>query len=178
MLLEIVMAQLFGVVALVLICLSYFCKTKSIFHILQTCADAFYGCAYFFVNSYVAGFITLVSAMRCAYLFFAEKYNFKYTYHFLSVFILGYVVMTIVFWKSWTDIIPLCTSILFTIAYAVKDLQKLRYLSLIPNIILIGFNIYSFTFVSAILDLMEVIIIVIAIIKFKKSGGNKVLVDK
>lgn len=173
--LKIIIAQIFGLIALVLIGISYFCKTKSIFHILQTCADAFYGCAYFFVNSYVAGFITLVSAMRCAYLFFAEKYNFKYTYHFLSVFILGYVVMTIVFWQSWTDIIPLCTSILFTIAYSIENLQLLRYISLIPNIILVGFNIYSFTFVSAILDFMEVIIIVIAIIKFKKAGENKVL---
>ena len=170
--LDVIFAQVFGFVALVLIGFSYFCKNKLTFNILQTVADIFYGCAYFFVNSYVAGFITLVSAMRCLYLFFAEKCNFKYTYHFLSIFVLGYVVMTIIFWQSYTDIIPLITSILFTIAYAIKDLQKLRYVSLIPNIILVGFNIYSFTFVSALLDFIEVIIIIVAIIKNKKSNKN------
>ena len=167
----VILAQIFGFVALLLICYSYFSKSKLVFHILQTIADIFYGSAYFFVNSNVAGFITLISAMRCVYLLFAEKYEFKYTYHFLSIFILGYGAMTIVFWQSWTDLIPLCTSILFTIAYAVKDLQKLRYFSLIPNIILIGFNIYSFTYVSAVLDFIEVVIITIAIIKYRNINS-------
>jgi len=174
----VILAQVFGFVALVLICFSYFCKNKSIFNILQTFADIFYGGAYFFVNSYVAGFITLVSALRCAYLFFAEKYDFKYTYHFISIFILGYIAMTIAFWQSWTDIIPLITSILFTIAYAIKDLQKLRYVSLIPNIILVGFNIFSFTFVSALLDFIEVLIIITAIVKNRsRNVSNKKLTN-
>ena len=141
--LGIIFAQVCGFVALILVGVSYFCKSKSKFHICQTIADVFYGLAYFCVNSYVAGVITIISATRCVYLYFAEKYNFKYTYHFLSLFVLGYGVAVVLCWQSWLDIVPLITSILFTIAYAIKDLQTLRYISLIPNIILIAFNIYS-----------------------------------
>ena len=44
--------------------------------------------------------------------------------------------------------------------------QKLKYMSIIPNVILIVFNIYSLTFASAALDFMEVIIIIVAIISY------------
>ena len=52
-------------------------------------------------------------------------------------------------------------------------MQKLKYMSIIPNVILIVFNIYSLTFASAALDFMEVIIIIVAIISFKKNSQNK-----
>ena len=86
--------------------------------------------------------------------------------------------MTIAFWCSWTEIIPLITSILFSIAYAIKDLQKLRYVSLNPNIILVCFNIYSFTFVSSLLDFIEVLIIITAIVKNRsRNVSNKKLTN-
>ena len=170
--LGLILAQVFGAVALILICISYFAKNKLKFHLLQIGADIFYGFAFFVVNSYVAGIITLISSIRCLYLYIAEKHNFKYKNHFLTIFILAYAGVTIGFWQSWLDLIPLFTAIMFAIAYACKNLQLLRYLSLAPNLILAGFNIYTQTYVSAILDLIEFCVIIVAIIKFKKSAKD------
>ena len=167
--LGIILAQCFGAVALILVCISYFAKNKKKFHLLQIGGDLFYGLAFFVVNSYVAGAITMISAIRCVYLYFAEKHDYKYKNQWLLVFIICYIVMTIIFWQGWVDLIPLFTSIMFTIAYACKNLQTLRYLSILPNIVLVGFNIYSQTYVSAVLDLTETLIIVVAIIKHTKD---------
>ena len=167
--LYIILAQVFGAVALGLICFSYFVKNKLKFFLLQIGGDLFYGLAYFVVDSRVAGLITLLSTCRCVYLYFAEKYNFKYKNHCLIVFILGYISLGIAFWTSWVDIVPIITASMFTVAYACKNLQLLRSLSLIPNIVLIVFNIYSFAFVSSILDLIETIVLIVAIIKFSRK---------
>ena len=74
---------------------------------------------------------------------------------------------------------PLVTSTMFTIGFAFKDLQKMRYFLLIPNAILVVYNILVSTYTSALLDLLEVIVIIVAIIRFyclnkKQTSNNEV----
>ncbi|MBQ3502870.1 MAG: YgjV family protein, partial [Clostridia bacterium] len=105
----------------------------------------------------------------CIYIYFAEKNEFKYTIHFLFVFVVLYVVSTAVFWQGALDIIPLITGTIYTFAYAIKNLQVMRYVLIVPNILLIIYNIMSTTYVSAVLDFIEVVVLIIAIIKFAKG---------
>ena len=61
---------------------------------------------------------------------------------------------------------PLIASILFTIGYTIKNLQTMRYFLIIPNAVLVIYNILTTTYTSALLDFIEIIVIVVAIVKF------------
>lgn len=170
--LEFILAQVLGSIALMLACISYFVKTKSKFIIIQTIANFFYASAFFVVKAYVGAGLVAISIFRCIYLYYAEKKSFKYTVHFLPIFIALYIATTIVFWGSPYDFMPLITSTLFTIGFAIKDLQTMRYIFIIPNVILVVYNILTTTYASALLDFIEAIVIVVAIIKYRKSSKN------
>ena len=173
---EFILAQIFGIIALILICIGYFLKTKSRFMIIQIIANIFYASAFFVVEAYVGAVITSISIFRCIYLYFAEKKSFKYKFHFLPIFIALYITVTIVFWASPFDIMPLISSTIFTLAYTLKDMQRMRFILIIPNVILIAYNIFTTTYASALLDLLEFIVIIVSIIKFhiQNKKNNKI----
>ena len=171
---EFIIAQILGGIALVLVCIGYFVKQKPLFLILQIIANVFYGGAFLILNSLSAGIITLVSTLRCIYIFVAEKYKFKYIFHFLFIFFSAYIVIGILFWQNWFDFIPIITAILFTIGYYVKNLNLMRYILLVPNAMLVFYCIMCKTYTSAVLDFIEFVVIIIAIIKFKKQKMTKI----
>ena len=63
-----------------------------------------------------------------------------------------------------------------TCAMWIKDMQKLRYALLIPNILITIYALIFKVYTTALLDFMEVVIIVVAILTFqikKKKEFNK-----
>lgn len=169
---EFIFAQILGAIALVVICVGYFVKQKPLFLILQIVGNIFYGGAFLILNSVSAGIITLISTIRCIYIFVAEKYNFKYTLYFLFIFIAAYICVGILFWQHWFDFIPIITATLFTIGYYVKNLNLMRYILLVPNAMLVFYCIMCKTYTSALLDFIEFSVIIVAIIKFKKEKNK------
>jgi len=129
-------------------------------------------------SAWSAGVITIISLVRCIYLYFADKKNLKNSKYFLIIFVLLYALTTVICWKSPFDIIPLITATLFTFGYEIKNMQVMRYILLIPNILLVIYNILITTYASAILDFMEIVVILAAIIKFyvvKKKEINSAI---
>jgi hypothetical protein len=136
--------------------------------IFQIFADLFYAGSYIFVNLYVAGLITILSTIRCIIFYICDKKEYKKTIWLLPIFILGYALITIFFWTNYSDIVPLVTGILFTIAYILKDVQTIRYVTLIPNSMLIVYNIVFKTYSNAILDILETIVVIVSIVTFHR----------
>ena len=167
---DFIISQILGFIALIIICIGYFVKKKSIFLIIQIAGNLFYAGSFLCLKVWTGGIITLISILRCIYFFICEKYNFKYTLHFIPIFFVAYITACILTWQSWLDIIPLCTSIMFTIALYIKNLGLMRYVLLVPNRLLCVYCILNQTYTSAILDFIEVIVIVIAICKFHFSN--------
>lgn len=63
-----------------------------------------------------------------------------------------------------------------TCAMCIKDMQKLRYALLIPNILITIYALIFKVYTTALLDFMEVVIIIVAILTFqikKKKEFNK-----
>ena len=162
---EFILAQILGGIALILVCVGYFLKKKAHLLITQTVANFFYASACIIADGYVAGVLTAISVARCIYLYIADKHSFKYTYHFLIVFIVLYITLTIIFWDSPWDILPLITSTLFTIGLTVKNLQKVRYILIVPNVLLIFYNILQEIYTNALRHMIELIVICVVIIK-------------
>ena len=166
---EFIIAQILGLIALILVCVGYFVKKHNTFLTIQIIANIFYAGAFLVLKNFAAGIITVVSIIRCIYLSICEKFNFKYTIHFLPIFFVCYITLGIIFWQSWFDIIPIITAIMFTIGFYIKNLQLMRYILIAPNALLVFYCIMSRTYTSALLDFIEILVLIFAIIKFNKQ---------
>ena len=88
---DFILAQILGLCALIVVCIGYFLKDKPKFLISQVVGNFFYASAFFVVDAYVGGTLVMVSLVRCIYLYYAEKYNFKYTKQLLPIFIVLFI---------------------------------------------------------------------------------------
>jgi len=172
-----IIAQVLGLIALTLIGIGYFQKAKGKMLILNAIANSFYATAFLFTGAYVAMTTSFISIGRCIYIYYAEKYSFKFSLHFLSIFIIAYIITALCLWSSPLDLMPLTSSILFTIGYSLKDLQTMRYFLLIPNTILCIYCIIATNYTNALLDAIEIIILVVAIIKFAKLNKKNLNIN-
>ena len=122
-----IIAQVLGGIALILVCISYFLKKKSNFMILQTIANFFYSSAFFVVEAYVGFALVMVSLFRCIYLYYAEKNSFKYTLHFIPLFITLYITFTVILWNNPYDFMPLISSTIFTLGFTTNNALHFNY---------------------------------------------------
>ena len=161
-----IVSQILGIIALILMCIGYFVKNKSQFLIIQIIANVFYATSYLFLGVFSAGIITLISIIRCVLIYFNDKKDLKIDKFIIPFFIVAYIVVGVIFWKSPFDIIPIITASLFTISFCIKNLKVMRYILLFPNCILVVFGICTMAYSVALLDFVETIVLVVAIIKF------------
>lgn len=162
-----ILTQILGGIALILVCFSYFVKNKKYFLLIQVFANIFYAGAFLFQNLFVAGFNTIVSIVRTAifYLYFKSDKNNIPIYVpliFTGIYILNFVV----FYTSMLDITALFTSIVFTFALYIKNMQTTRCVSLLPNIVLCVYNFVNKCYSSSVLDLIESVVIIVSIIYY------------
>lgn len=162
-----ILTQILGGVALILVCFSYFVKNKKYFLLIQVFANIFYAGAFLFQNLFVAGFNTIVSIVRTAifYLYFKSDKN-NIPIYVPLIFTGIYILNFIVFYTSMLDITALFTSIVFTFALYIKNMQTTRCVSLLPNIVLCVYNFVNKCYSSSVLDLIESVVIIVSIIYY------------
>ena len=167
-----VLSQIFGGIALILICISYFTNKKK-FLILNIFADIFYGAGFIASFSLVAGINTFISIIRVIIIYFYEKKGKTTPLYYLFIFSFLYITIGVIFYNNYWDIIPLITPILFTIAMTPKELIKVKFLTLIPNILIFIYNVFNGFYTSALLDLLETIVLIVSITTYHTKNKNK-----
>lgn len=162
-----ILTQILGGIALILVCFSYFVKNKKYFLLIQVFANIFYAGAFLFQNLFVAGFNTIVSIVRTAifYLYFKSDKN-NIPIYVPLIFTGIYILNFIVFYTSMLDITALFTSIVFTFALYIKNMQTTRCVSLLPNIVLCVYNFVNKCYSSSALDFIESVVIIVSIIYY------------
>ena len=168
-----IISQIMGGIALILVFISYFLRNKVTFLAFQIVANFFYALSFVFTNALVAGINSLISIIRCIVFYLYNRKNQDIPWFYLILFSVLYVSTGVIFFKSYFDIIVILTPILFTFAMMMKNMEKVRYLMILPNILLTFYGILCEVYTTAALDFMEVITIIVAIIKFYIKDKNK-----
>ena len=172
-----IIAQVLGAIALVLMVISYFVKKKISFLFLQIIANLFYGLSFIFSSSLVAGINSIISILRVIQLYFYEKAGKTDPPYIIIIYSIIYIIVGIIFFNNILDIIPIITPIIFTIAMSMKNMQMVRYLMLPPNALLVFYAVMCQAYTTAILNFVEIIALIVAIIKFsidkKKERANE-----
>lgn len=171
---QFIISQVLGGIALILVCISYFCN-KKVFLIFQTVANVFYGSAFIVSLSLVAGINTFISMTRTALFYFYERKKKQIPYCYILIYSAIYITIGVIFFKSPWDILTIISPILFTTAMAMRKMITVNFMLIIPNIMLVIYNIFNTFYTSAILDTIEVAVIVVSIITYfviKKKTQN------
>lgn len=159
-----IIAQVLSSVALILVAISYFVQHKTTFLLLHVFANVFYGAAFLVSQFFVPGLNTYISIVRAIVFYLYVKFSKKIPYYYVFIFTALYCLVGFIFYSSPWDILTTVSPILFTIAMVIPNLLIMKYCMLLPNMLLVVFNCLHGLYVSALLDILEIVVLIVAIV--------------
>lgn len=180
-----ILVQIFGAIALIFSTIAYFCNNKKNFLLITLLSSCFYATSYLFAGSLIAGINTLISISRTLLIFYYEKNEKVLPMYFVLLYSVVYLGVGTVFLRSAIDIIPLITPIMFMCAIRIRNLRYVRWLSLLPNMLLIAYGLVYKTYTNAILDTFDCVVLTVAIViceinikKLKETKSERQVFEK
>lgn len=163
--------QIFGILALLIWCISVQVNKREKVLLLQTLANVFYAVQYFLLGTSLTGYMNLISVIRILIFYNNEKKQ-KKTNSIFSLMLFIILILTI--WCidiisngfNYYGIIPIVITIGYTYATWQKNLNILRYIFLVSAFLWIGFNLKIGAYVVVIGNIMEIISGITAISRF------------
>ena len=171
---DFIFAQILGLIALVLVCFSYNTNIRKRFLFFQIIANIFYAASFLTLGVFVGGISTIISIFRVILLYICEKFNKKPSKVVFFMFSSFYLIFGIIFFENILDIIAIISYEIFNLAMFVRNINLVRILMVPPNIMIITYNILNLTFTNAILDFIEILVLIITIIKYRQKINKKI----
>lgn len=163
---NIIIAQFFGLFALITLCGSYQKQTKKDFLYLQIFANIFYMVQYFILGLFSASIANLVGASRGFILF---KQGEKSNILTLIIFETILVISGIITCNSFISIIPILLAMTYTYGVWQKKLKVTFAIGIFVSIIWIYVNIKVAAYVSVLASILELVSSTLGLIKLYKN---------
>ena len=168
-----IISQVFGSIALLLVCVSYSFNNKKIFLFYQILANIFYSASFLSLNVLVGGANTIISTIRVFVLYFYEKKDKNPPIYLFLLFFSLYLASGLLLYQKSLDILAICSYEIFNIAMFVRDINFTRILMIPPNVMIAIYNLLNMTYANAILDFIEVVVLIFAVVKFNLLSRKK-----
>ncbi len=165
------MPQLIGIAAVALFLLSYQMKHRRGIIVTNVVSRALYILQYLLLGAYsgavldVLGMISSIVAER-KHLNFVKRHS-RLVFLTMNLIIVIAGVAIAVAEKSWLDILPVMGVILHTSAFWLNNEKRIRMVSLLGSPFWFAYNFLSRAYGSAIGDILTMVSIVIAMIKYR-----------
>ena len=158
-----IVAQILGLTSTIFLCLSYAVKNKKTFLLLSLLGDIIYGLTFVFVNSWGAGIITLLSCLQYVVVICYENKQKQLPKFIAFIFIVGFIFAGLYDFNNLWDIVPIITYIWFTFVLYINNLEKIRIMYLIANILLAVYDTMVMAYANAFEDGIESVCLMIMI---------------
>ena len=163
---EYISSQISVIVATIIFALSYFTKNKRVILALGLVSILFYMLEYLLLHSYIAVGVNFLSFLRTIWFYINDAKGKKQDYISLIVSMVAFIVVSILTYSNYMDIIVLFASVLFTYAIWQQNILVYRVLSVIASICWIIYNIYCFTIMGIILEIVLLTIKLVSSIEY------------
>lgn len=174
-----IIAQILGFTSALILCSSYIVKNKKSFLLLGIFGDVVYGLSFVFVNSLGTGIIALLSCLQSTAFYFFEKKNKVMPKWIAGIFAVSFVWIGVKTVSTYWDIIPIVIYVWYTFALYIKDIEKIRIMYFIPNVILVAYDIVVTAYASALEDGFEATFLAVLIVTdYAKSSKLKINLKK
>lgn len=171
-----IIAQTLGATSSFFLCMSYLVKNKKQFLLYSIIGDILYGTSFIFVNSVGTAIITFLSCLQTLCFYYFEIKNETLPKWMALLFTLCFIVVGVVNLKTIWDILPIVVYIYYTFTLYNKDLNKLKLMFIIANIILVIYDVLVTAYTNALEDFFEAtfLIIILATDYLKKIKTESV----
>ncbi len=169
-----ILAQIIGIVAMVITCLSFQCKEKKNVLLFQLIGSAFFTINFFMLGAYSGALLNAIGIFR-AIVFINEKtFNPKHPVWFVVfciIFLLSYSTVFLLFGKPFVlkniivELLPVIAMVASTISFRYSDAKTVRLYGLISSPLWLSYNIISFSIGAIICEILNLFSIVIGIIR-------------
>ena len=161
--------EIMGIIALIIIVIGYFGKTRKTFYLTQVVANIALSTGFLFKGNLLAGIgIALATIRSLTFLLFDLK-NRDVPKYMVVTFIALFIINGIINWSSIIDLLSITALITNTLFCQIKDQKKMKLCMIIPVSLTIIYDIFAMFVTKTILKTIELISIIIFFVKTKKE---------
>lgn len=164
---------IFGIGAIISLCLAYQQKSRKKLLIAKLCADICWVGHYFFLGA-VAGMIpNFVGIFRELVFINRKKYKFASIPIWPILFILVNITLSVLSFKQWFDILPIAASMLVTVSLWIDNPNLTKSISVPVSIAFLSYNALVGSYIGIANESMAIISIFIFFIKRRRENMKK-----
>lgn len=164
-----ILPNVFGAFALGAWISSVQVKKKSNILILQLLANVFYAIQYFILGYFSTGLMNLVSVFRCFTFGINAKKNKDNPFWLLLLILFTIFILSLIYCKTFLGLIPVFTTLLYTISTWQNKTKYLRYVFILCAILFAFYNFKVGAYITLLGNLFEIISGIISIIRFERE---------
>ena len=159
-------AQLVGVVALIIIVISYqFNKRKQVI-LFQFFSGIFFSIHFLMLGAVTGGVINIIGVVRAAIYYYKGKHPLTSSNFWPTAFSVISVLIAVFTWESILSLLPAAAFICTSIALWVQNPKMTRSFCLSSSLLFIVYNFVSASYSGVITELIAIISILVAFFRF------------
>ncbi len=163
MLTNFIIAQIIGIIALIILMISFQKNTKRKLLTYQIVSSFLYAIQYFFLKAYTGFFMNFTCMIR-NYIF--NRYKNKVPIYCLIIIILIMISFSILTYSGLISLLPMIAVVLYSFALWYGNLKIIRITEVISCSLFIIYNIKVLAITGLIATFIEMLAAIIAIYKF------------
>ena len=164
---EFILAQICGIIALVLTVISVQFKTKEKIVMCSIFANVVVVIQYFLLGALTGAVISIINTIRCLVFYFFKKKDMKPSFIVLIVFETVAVISGIISWQNMWSIIPIVVTVIYTYGLWQDNIKVIRITTAIVGFGWAVYNVVVRAYVGAIQEMAQFISAIIALYRNK-----------
>lgn len=169
-----ILSQVFSACAYIIFPLTFLTRNKKNILLLNILNSVFYLLSYLFLAGYSGVIVNAISIVRGITFFIVGELYQKKEYYSLTFFVVATITLSIVFYRSWVDILPMIAGVSFTYAIWQKNVEVYRWIVVIGSVLWITYNVLIFSIVGMIGEAACLVVeTIILIVYYVKQDTNK-----
>lgn len=159
-------AQLIGVVALIIIVISYQFNDRKKLVFLQFFSGIFFSVHFLLLGAYTGGIINIVGVIRAAIYYYKGKYNWSSTILWPFLFSVSSLIIAIFTWQNLLSVLPAIAFTCTSVALWTQNTRATRFFCLCSSLFFIIYNFASTSYAGVLTEAIAVCSLLIAVVRF------------
>lgn len=173
-----ILAQVCGVIVLVLTVISVQFKTKEKIVMCFVFANLVMSIQFFLLNAITGAIISIINTIRCIIFYYYKKKDKKPSLLILLIFEIVAVISGIISWQNIWSIIPIIVTVIYTYGLWQDNVKVIRVTTAIVGLGWAIYDVIVMAYVGAIQEISQFISATIALVRNKEEEAEEMIEEK
>ena len=173
-----IIAQWLGIITTVVALLSVQFKRMELILIGQIVSNVLVALSYWLLGGLSGAWICILAAVQTLIIFFLDRSNLKNKNRkkemLLVLFVMAYVIGTMIVYVDWRDIVAGVCAVLFVLAIVQSESGKLRIIMMVNALLWIIYDYKTKAYTNILTHGLELLSILIAMVRLDRKSKKQV----